>query len=129
MSEKIFMALLVGAFFLMAAVFFYQRKKREKQIEELIMYLMRIQDGPELPEWTSYREGQLGILQSEIYKLVMLLHEKSSQAVKRAGISLKNAFRYFPSDQNAADIHHDYGRSVERAGFAGGKADGVCREN
>lgn len=82
MSERIFMALLVGAFFLMAAVFLYQRKKREKQIEELIMYLMRIQDGPELPEWTSYREGQLGILQSEIYKLVMLLHEKSSQAVK-----------------------------------------------
>lgn len=95
MSEKIFMALLVGAFFLMAAVFFYQRKKREKQIEELIMYLMRIQDGPELPEWTSYREGQLGILQSEIYKLVMLLHEKSSQAVKEREY-LSKCFQIFP---------------------------------
>ena len=53
MSERIFMALLVGAFFLMAAVFLYQRKKREKQIEELIMYLMRIQDGPETVSYTN----------------------------------------------------------------------------
>lgn len=59
------------------------------------MYLMRIQDGPELPEWTSYREGQLGILQSEIYKLVMLLHEKSSQAVKEREY-LSKCSRTFP---------------------------------
>lgn len=82
MTEFIFAALLVGAFFLIIGFLFCQRKKQEKQLEELIMYLMRIQDGPKLPEWESYSEGQIGILQSEIYKLVMLLNEKSSQAVK-----------------------------------------------
>lgn len=82
MTELIFVALLVGAFFLIIGLLFYQRRKQENQLEELIMYLMRIQDGPELPEWGSYSEGQIGILQSEIYKLVMLLNEKSSQTVK-----------------------------------------------
>lgn len=82
MTEIIFPALLGGALLLVIVIFIFYRRKREKQLEELIMYLMRIQDGPELPEWKSYSEGQIGILQSEIYKLVMLLDEKSNQAVK-----------------------------------------------
>ena len=82
MTEIIFPALLDGALLLVIVIFIFYRRKREKQLEELIMYLMRIQDGPELPEWKSYGEGQIGILQSEIYKLVMLLDEKSNQAVK-----------------------------------------------
>ena len=77
-----FPALLGGALLLVIVIFIFYRRKREKQLEELIMCLMRIQDGPELPEWKSYSEGQIGILQSEIYKLVMLLDEKSNQAVK-----------------------------------------------
>lgn len=82
MTELIFMALLAGAFFLILAVMLYHQRKREKQLEELIMYLMHIQDEPELPEWGSYNEGSIGILQSEIYKLVVLLNEKSGQAIK-----------------------------------------------
>ena len=82
MTEIIFPALLGGALLLMIVMFVLYRRKREKQLEEIVMYLMRIQDGAGLPEWKSYGEGQVGILQSEIYKLVMLLGEKSNQAVK-----------------------------------------------
>ncbi len=82
MTAIIFPALLGGALLLMIVIFVLYRRKREKQLEELVMYLMRIQDGAGLPEWKSYSEGQLGVLQSEIYKLVMLLGEKSNQAVK-----------------------------------------------
>lgn len=56
-----------------------QRKKREKNIEELISYLSRVQDGLGLPSLSTMQEGQLGILQSEIYKLVAILQEQYSK--------------------------------------------------
>lgn len=55
---------------------------KEKQLEELIIYLMKLQDGLQLPQLTKCNEGQIGILQSEIYKLVVLLQEQSSTASK-----------------------------------------------
>lgn len=55
---------------------------REKRLEDLTMYLMKVQDRLELPEMKSCGEGRLGILQSEIYKLVTLLQEQSSSAVR-----------------------------------------------
>ena len=73
MTEIIFPALLGGALLLMIVMFVLYRRKREKQLEEIVMYLMRIQDGAGLPEWKSYGEGQVGILQSEIYKLIRQL--------------------------------------------------------
>lgn len=51
---------------------------REKRLEELTSYLMKVQDRMELPALSRHNEGQLGILQSEIYKLVVLLKEQSS---------------------------------------------------
>lgn len=51
---------------------------REKRLEELTSYLMKVQDRMELPDLSGHNEGQLGILQSEIYKLVVLLKEQSS---------------------------------------------------
>ena len=51
---------------------------REKRLEELTSYLMKVQDRLEIPELSRHNEGQLGILQSEIYKLVVLLKEQSS---------------------------------------------------
>lgn len=51
-------------------------RKREKATAELISYLMKVQDRLELPELSGYSEGQFGILQSEIYKLVALLREQ-----------------------------------------------------
>ena len=58
------------------------RYRREKRLEELILYLMKLQDNPELPEMTKYSEGQLGVLQSELYKLVVQNQEKSAGALK-----------------------------------------------
>ena len=55
---------------------------REKRLKELIMYLMKVQDNLTLPDLTKCNEGQLGILQSEIYKLVVLLSEQSNTATK-----------------------------------------------
>ena len=60
----------------------YQRK-RERQIDELILYLMRVQDNLELPAIESMNEGRLGILQSEIYKLVVQLKEQYSDERKQ----------------------------------------------
>ena len=47
------------------------------------MYLMKVQNQLELPEMEKYNEGQLGILQSEIYKLVILLQEQSQSVTKK----------------------------------------------
>ena len=56
-----------------------QHQKREKNIAELISYLSHVQDGLELPSLSNMQEGQLGILQSEIYKLVVILQEQYSR--------------------------------------------------
>ncbi len=52
------------------------KRQREKRIEELIFYLMKVQDNLELPALSNMEEGNLGILQSEIYKLVTQLKER-----------------------------------------------------
>lgn len=64
---------------LVSAIAWY---RREKHLEELILYLMKLQDQLELPELTKFREGQLGVLQSEIYKLVVRIQKKSKGAVR-----------------------------------------------
>lgn len=56
--------------------------RREKRLEELILYLMKLQDHLELPEMAKYGEGQLGVLQSEIYKLVARIQKKSMGAAR-----------------------------------------------
>lgn len=60
------------------SVFF--RYRREKQLAELIAYLTRLQDQLTLPDLARCRSGQLGILESEIYKLVVLISEQRSAA-------------------------------------------------
>ncbi len=64
----------------LCAVQAFQHLKKEKQSEELITYLMKVQDGLQLPELARCREGQAGILQSEIYKLVIQLKEQAGAA-------------------------------------------------
>lgn len=51
-------------------------RRKEKRIEELIFYLMKVQDNLELPALSNMEEGNLGILHSEIYKLVTQLQER-----------------------------------------------------
>ena len=62
---------------------FLSYRKREKDTAELISYLMKVQDRLELPEMSRCSEGQFGILQSEIYKLVALLQEQYSNEKKQ----------------------------------------------
>ena len=65
------------------AVYMIYEKKRERKIEELISYLTKVQDQLELPEFDSMQEGRFGILQSEIYKLVVQLQEQYSGEQKQ----------------------------------------------
>lgn len=61
------------------------RWRRERQIAELTMYLTRLQDELSLPELGKCAEGRLGILESEIYKLVVLFSEQRSIAHREKG--------------------------------------------
>lgn len=56
----------------------WRERRQEKQLELLIRYLSLVQDRLELPELGAIKEGNLGILQSEIYKVVALLRESYS---------------------------------------------------
>ena len=63
-------ALIIGVLILANIIVVYVcHKKRERKIDDLIFYLMKVQDNMELPAFDSMNEGRLGILQSEIYKL------------------------------------------------------------
>ena len=59
------------------------QKSKEHKIDELICYLMKVQDRLDLPAFESMNEGSLGILQSEIYKLVVQLKEQYSGEQKQ----------------------------------------------
>lgn len=73
-------AILVTIILIMAAAFFYVHRRREKKLEELTAYLMQVQNDLSLPKLEESSEGQIGILQSEIYKLVVLLKQRSDSA-------------------------------------------------
>lgn len=81
-SLEIVCAALIGciAALFLATVFF--RHRREKELKEITLYLMQLQDGLCLPELKRCREGQLSILESEIYKLVVLISRQSDRASK-----------------------------------------------
>lgn len=51
--------------------------RKNKRINALTLYLTKLQDTVILPDFSECREDALGILQSEIYKLVTLLKEQS----------------------------------------------------
>ena len=56
-------------------------RKREKELEEVISLILKLQNSPELPELRS-SEGNIGILKSEIYKLVTCLTQRAGNASK-----------------------------------------------
>lgn len=72
--------ILVSCVAVLFAVSAFSRWLEDKRVDTLILYLMNVQDGLDLPALEKQDEGRLGILQSEIYKLVMLLSEKSHTA-------------------------------------------------
>jgi signal transduction histidine kinase len=56
-----------------------QKRNVEKQVDDLTAYLTLVQDRMELPELEHFQEGRMSILQSEIYKVVVLLREAYSR--------------------------------------------------
>ena len=69
------------AFFCLVEFLLYRR--RERKLKELTLYLLKLQDGAELPPVESFEEGQLGVLQSEIYKMVNLLDEETKKSKRQ----------------------------------------------
>lgn len=71
-----------------AAVFglleFLLYRRREKKLKELTLALLKLQDGAELPPFESFSEGQLGVLQSEIYKMVARLDEETRKSRRQS---------------------------------------------
>lgn len=77
-----YVAVIPFAGFLSAIVITYiKHRRQEKEIEELTKYLLRVQDKLELPALKDNYEGNLGILQSEIYKVVAILKQSYSNEV------------------------------------------------
>ena len=60
-----------------------EKRKIEKQIRELTDYITKVQDYASLPEMSEITEGSIGILQSEIYKVVTILREQYSSEHKQ----------------------------------------------
>ena len=60
-----------------------EKRKIEKQIKELTEYITKVQDHTELPGIAEITEGSIGILQSEIYKVVTILREQYSSEHKQ----------------------------------------------
>lgn len=80
---KIACIILTVSLLCMFIVSVLHHRRKEKQLSELVLYLMKVQDRMELPELQKCEEGQFGILQSEIYKLVVLLKEQSQHATRQ----------------------------------------------
>lgn len=67
---------------LLAALLF-QRRRTERQLAQLLDYLMRVQDRNTVPEIQFQAEGQLKILQSELYKLATALQEQYAREAEK----------------------------------------------
>ncbi len=74
--------LLIGIIVLLLAERIFYQLRRKKEINQLIQYLTDVQNQLELPKLQEFREGNLAVLQSEIYKVVARLREQSSNERK-----------------------------------------------
>ena len=81
--ELVMCGILAAALLVTLCIWFVCQRRMARKTEELIEYLMKVQDNMELPAFDSMNEGRLGILQSEIYKLVVQLQEQYSDEQKQ----------------------------------------------
>jgi len=81
--ELVMCGILAAALLVTLCICIICQRRRARKIDELIEYLMKVQDNMELPAFDSMNEGRLGILQSEIYKLVVQLQEQYSDEQKQ----------------------------------------------
>lgn len=80
------------------AAFLIRERRVKKRVTELTGYITKVLDYGELPKLEEVSEGQFGILQSEIYKVVTLLREEYSTELKQ---------KKYMSDM-MADISHQF---------------------
>ena len=71
-------AVLASVLIIIFLVDIIEKRKTEKQIDDLISYITKVQDYSSLPEMQKISEGRIGILQSEIYKVITILLEQYS---------------------------------------------------
>ncbi|MCR5823039.1 MAG: HAMP domain-containing histidine kinase [Lachnospiraceae bacterium] len=76
----------------------FEKRKTEKDVRELTDYITKVQDCAALPEMKELTEGSIGILQSEIYKVVTILREQ---------YSLEHKQKKYMSDM-MSDISHQF---------------------
>ena len=68
--------ILAAALIVILAADIIEKRRKEKQINELVSYITKVQDHSALPEMQKISEGNMGILQSEIYKVITILLEQ-----------------------------------------------------
>ena len=95
---EIVCAILAACLIGLIAVFIIRERRVRKRVAELTGYITKVLDYGELPELQEVSEGQFGILQSEIYKVVTLLREEYSTELKQ---------KKYMSDM-MADISHQF---------------------
>lgn len=83
LNQNILINLLVANFFVVFSViiFFVYQKRREKKIDELILYLQRLQEKNYSLEIDENEEQELSKLQNEIYKITVLLKEQAENSI------------------------------------------------
>lgn len=80
MEWKIAAGLLGICLIVLSVLLFFRHRRRERELEQLIDYLMKQQDGAALPKPEKFGEGRLGILQSELYKLIVQMNSQRDLA-------------------------------------------------
>jgi signal transduction histidine kinase len=79
MTKDLIIIVLAGCLFAQVWVSHVRKERADRELKEIIDYLCKVQDCLALPEWKHFQEGQFSILQSEIYKVVVLLQQAYSQ--------------------------------------------------
>lgn len=68
--------LLSGAFLSLLAYHMYRERLFSREMAELLAFMVKVQQGHDLPEIEGQAEGEMQILRSELYKLASLLHRE-----------------------------------------------------
>ena len=79
-TDAIWMVLI--SFGIVALVFFFYVVREHKKVKELNRYMNRILNGDYSLDIRDYEEGEMSHLKNEIYKMTVLLKEKSDGATK-----------------------------------------------
>lgn len=79
---RLVIVILAAVIVLQWVLFLAAKYKREKELDRLTEYLMKVQDSQSLPPLERCGEGRIGILESEIYKLITQMSEQTGTSRK-----------------------------------------------